>query len=506
MNEWLLRNRATFCLGALAVLAVALPVGAQLHGEALGRAFYTWALVALCLAPVTQLTSFRSRHVLIVLFMGVYFMHFGGVDLQSLILGEELAPVRNGFFTKGEIAVLVSGVLILAGYVVGMKFGYGSQSGGAPREWPASTTLLVGSVLWIVGTCAVVYFQVFAVPEKSNVAAAHGFATMGPVLTFLVMLGNLVQPLGLLVLAYGYARNRGALWTTLILGVVATQLVVGFITDIKGIAVLAGVVVIVVRTLVDNRPPIAWIAAGLAFAAVVFPVMQASRIVMGEMGVNRLQALQEIGRIVSASISSREAVASGAKNEKSQTLVERAYIKHNVEQVMDHVGADLPFLNGSSLTDLPYLFVPRLLAPDKVHVPIGQLYTHKIDKSEQDTYISVSHISEWYWNFGWPGIAFGMSLTGLMLGFIGARSSLEDGVTLTRVMILVATVQSMCLGFEGEIPSTYSVWLRSIAAILLMHLVLAREPAQADAPSSDRERSGRRVAHAPGRIFPNLMR
>ena len=220
---------------------------------------------------------------------------------------------------------------------------------------------------------------------------------------------------------------------------------------------------------------------------------------------------------MSLSISSREEVASGTKNEKSQTLVERAYIKHNVEQVMDHVGADLPFLNGSSLTDLPYLFVPRLLAPDKVHVPIGQLYTHKIDKSEQDTYISVSHISEWYWNFGWPGIAFGMSLTGVMLGVIGARSSLEQGVTLTRVMILVATVQSMCVGFEGEIPATYSVWLRSIAAILLMHMVLARESAAGDAATSTRERSPQRDLRQGGGLtsklqpaapqrFPNLMR
>jgi hypothetical protein len=272
-----------------------------------------------------------------------------------------------------------------------------------------------------------------------------------------------------------------------------------------------------VRTFVDNRPPMAWIAAGLAFAAVVFPVMQASRIVMGEMGVNRLQALQEINRIVSLSISSREEVETGRQQERSQTLLERTYIKYNVEQVMDHVGVDLPFLNGSSLSDLPYLFVPRLIAPDKVHVPIGQLYTHKIDKSEQDTYISVSHISEWYWNFGWPGIAFGMSLTGVMLGFVGARSSLEQGVTLTRVMILVATVQSMCLGFEGEIPSTYSVWLRSIAAILLLHMLLARDPAKSDAASSDRERIAQRdLRLAGGRAiklqpsapqrFPNLMK
>ena len=244
MNEWLLRNRATCCMVALAVLAVALPVGAQLHGEALGRAVYTWLLLALCLAPVTQLTSFRSRHVLIALFMAAYFMHFGGVDLQSLILGEDLPPLRDGFFTKGgKYAIIASGVLILIGYLVGMKIGAGSESDAVPKEWPATTTLLVGSALWIVGICAVVYFQVFAVPEKTNAAAAHGVANMGPVLTFLVMLGNMIQPLGLLVLAYGYARNRGPLWTTLIVGVVATQLVVGFITDIKGIAVLAGVVV-----------------------------------------------------------------------------------------------------------------------------------------------------------------------------------------------------------------------------------------------------------------------
>ena len=517
MNEWMLRNRTTCCIVGLAVLAVALPAGAQLHGEAVGRAVYTWVLLALCLAPVTQLTSFRSRHVLIALFMGVYFMHFGGVDLQSLILGEDQTPVRDGFFTKGEIAVVVSGVLILAAYLGGMKVGSGSQSQGAPKEWPATTTLLVGSALWVVGICAIVYFQVFAVPEKSNVALAHGIANMGPVLTFLVMLGNLVQPLGLLVLAYGYARNRGPMWTTLILGVVVTQLVVGFITDIKGIALLAGVVVIVVRTLVDNRPPMAWVAAGLAFAIVVFPVLQASRIVMGELGVNRLQALQEVDRIVTLSISSREKVESGKQSERSQTLLERGYIKHNLEQVMDHVGADLPFLNGSSLSDLPYLFVPRLIAPDKVHVPIGQLYTHKIDKSEQDTYISVSHISEWYWNFGWPGIVFGMSLTGLLLGIIAARSSLEEGVTLTRVMILVATVQNMCLGFEGEIPSTYSVWLRSIAAILLLHMVFARAPAELEAASSTRERIPQCDLRLAGALavkaqpvapqrFPNLMR
>jgi hypothetical protein len=507
VNEWLLRNRLTGCMGVLAVFAVALPVGAELHGEAIGRAIYTWLLLAMCLAPVTQLTSFRSRHVLIVIFMGSYFMHFGAVYLQSLLFGEEQPAERSGFLTPGEIAVIVSGVFILVGNLVGMKFGSRRQNPEPPREWPAMTILLAGSALWIAGTCAVVYFQVFTVPEKSNMAAAQGFAAMGPLLTFVVMLGNLVQPLGMLIVAYGYARHRGALWTMLIVGVLATQVVVGFITDIKGIALIAGVTVIVVRTLVDNRPPMAWIAAGLAFILIAFPVFQASREVMGERGLNRLQALHEIDEIVALSISFREKVETGNKNERSQTFVERGYLKDNVEQVMAHVGVDLPFLNGSSLSDLPYMFVPRLIAPDKVHVAIGQLYTHLIGKSDLDTYISVSHLSEWYWNFGWPGIAFGMSLTGLLLGFTGARSSLEQGVTLTRILILVATVQSLCLGFEGEIPGSYSVWLRSVGAILLMHLVFARRMERT--PQRETTVAGGRTMRLPSpalQRFPNVMR
>lgn len=513
MNEWLLRNRATGCFLALAILAIALPACAQLHGEAIGRAVYTWVLLAICLAPVTQLASFRSRHVLIVIFMGTYFMHFGVVDLQSILFGEDEPAARSGFFTPGEIAVVVSGVLILIGNLCGMKIGSVSQSHAAPKEWPASTTMWVGLAVWIAGTCSVVYFQVFTVPEKTNMAAAQGFAAMGPLLTFVVMLGNLVQPLGVLILAYGYAKNRGPTWTTLILSVAAAQVVVGFIADIKGIAMLAGVAVIVVSTLVNNRPPAAWIAAGLAFVLLAFPVFQAHREIAGERGLNRLQALREIDEIVALSISSREKVETGRKNERSQTFIERGYIKDNVEQVMEHVGVDLPFLNGSSLSDLPYMFVPRLIAPDKVHVAIGQLYTRLIGKSDLDTYISVSHISEWYWNFGWPGIVFGMSLTGLLLGLTGARSSLERGITLTRVMILVATVQNMCLGFEGEIPSTYSVWLRSLAAIGLLHAAFARSTATSDAAGQQRVRihgTGSGVSNSlspadPRRRFPNVL-
>jgi hypothetical protein len=73
---------------------------------------------------------------------------------------------------------------------------------------------------------------------------------------------------------------------------------------------------------------------------------------------------------------------------------------------------------------------------------------------------------------------------------------------MTRLMVLVATVQTMCIGFEGEIPNSYVVWMRSIAAIGLLHLLFARRRDQA-APAPTVLEPGRpQLLHR----FPNVMR
>jgi hypothetical protein len=71
-----------------------------------------------------------------------------------------------------------------------------------------------------------------------------------------------------------------------------------------------------------------------------------------------------------------------------------------------------------------------------------------------------------------------MPLFGLLLGFVGAKTSLEQGTSLTRVLVLVGTAQTLCLGFGGGLPVSYIVWLRSLAAIGLLHLLFARRAGQ----------------------------
>jgi hypothetical protein len=512
-REWLTRHRTTIYVVMNVFVLLAALVGSAVHDIDIGRAVYAEVLFALCSLPLLSLSSLNGRFFMLAVFMALYFLFFGALDLQALLIGEEIHPIHDGFLDPAELAILSGCVMVLVGYFAGGRLVNTARDSQELREWPPQIIVLAGITMWVVGTAAIIYFQVFTVPEKTNSSAAHGFAAMGPFLTFVVMLGHLVEPLGVFILAYGYARFRSIGWTVLILTVVFTHVVVGFITDIKLQALMAGAIVILVKTLVDNRLPRAWIAGGVAFIIIAFPIFQAYRVeVTGERGLNRLQALRELPKVLEIAFSSRDKVANGSVGEgRSQTFVERSSSKQNIELLMQHVGSDVPYLNGRSLVAIPMAFVPRLLVPEKEDLSVGQLFTRQVLKSDTDTYISISHLGELYWNFGWTGVLVGMLFTGTLLGFIGAKCSLERGVSITRLLVLVASVQPLCLGFGGQMPISYVIWLRSVAAVGLLNLVFARRvarPAQAENENSDASSKQRSLPAtvAPVPRFSNMMR
>ncbi len=77
-------------------------------------------------------------------------------------------------------------------------------------------------------------------------------------------------------------------------------------------------------------------------------------------------------------------------------------------------------------------------------------------------------------------------------------------------MVLLVTVQTLCIGFEGEVSTSYVLWMRSLAAIGLLHLMFAR---RAPAPSSVAA-AAPMTSTTPSRAvplglpvrFPNVMR
>ena len=503
MNTLLSRYRVVLYLALNGFFALTLSIASMSQGGPLGTLVYVILMFALCSASLFWLDRLNGRYAVLAIFLAIYFMFFGVLDAISLASGTALG---GDFLSEAEMALLCGAAAALIGYRCGVALAGSSSPGRQIADWSVRMTLVVGIAFWLAGTVAITYFQVFALPEKTNAAAAHGFAMLGPVWTFAVMLGGMIQPMGLVIIAYGYARHRTFGWLALTLTMVVVQVAVGFITDIKSVAMLAGILVILARVMVDGRLPKAWLLGGAVFIAFAFPLFQAYRSdVSGERGMNHIQALENIDKVIDIVLADRDRVTEKPAGYRSQTFFERASLKGNVELAFLHTGVDTPFREGETLVELWVAFIPRLIWPDKPDVPVGQLFNHEFFHGDENTYISPSHFGELYWNFGWPGVLLGMTFIGAMLGFIATRCNLADHISVTRVLVLLATIKYVCLGFEGSIAIAYVTWLRSLAAVGLLHLLLARrryEVVPTARPISD---NGPVLA---GRVpqFPNLLR
>jgi hypothetical protein len=480
MNNWILRNRvAIFLLLAVAAM-IGFGAGGAVHGIAPGRTFYTWVLFVLCTAPLALMRTFAGRYLLLAFFMLLYFSRFGGLDTQAIVLGQEVvAPLRGGFLTAAETAILLGGILLFLGYVFAAR-SLGRGSDRPPADWSPTATLIMGLIVWVVGSVAFVTMHVFLQTEKSNLSSTRALDTLGQYGAFVVMLGFLLQPLGLLMLSYSYARQRDVFHTLLIIAVVAIQVAIGFVTDYKATAMIGLLMVLLVRVIVDNKLSLPWLVAGAVFLTVAFPVFQAYRTeVTGELGLNRRQAFDRIGQVLQIAWSARDKVKALPVGERPPTFIERSDLKGNIELLMQHAGVDVPFLHGATLVDVPFAFVPRILMPGKESESAAQEFSRQIANAGSDTYISISHLGELYWNFGWLGMLLGMAATGAFMGWVAGRFNFENGASLTYVMLFMVTVNEQVILFEGEMSPVYVVWMRSAVAIWLLHKLFAREIGQA---------------------------
>jgi hypothetical protein len=494
---WLIANIAFLLLMA---------IGAAQHGGD-ERVLYVSALFALCSTPILCLDRLNGRYVLLSVLAPFYFVLFGMLDVLGVLFGAYPASTAPGA-QSAEWGILSGMVCILLGYFAGVRLGSTRGPARSVVDWPESYILPVGLALWLAGSVAILYLQLFVITEKTAEATRRGMASLGPVLTFVVMLGTLVAPLGMLMLTYGYARFRRALWLVMVVTLILGQLMIGFVIDVRGIALLPPVLVVIALTLLDNKVPKAWLLTLLVLLTVLFPILSAYRTaISGDRGLSREQAAQNLSKVIDVVLAyaDKDAERSGQVFGRS-SLFERLSIKENVEHVFTHTGIDVPFQNGRTLAPIPLAFVPRLVLPDKVDVPTGVLFNHTFYRGEDDTYISPSHLGELYWNFGWSGLVLGTLLIGTVLGFIATKCDMSEHASLTRLLVLLATVQYLCLGFEGAMAVSYISWLRSLGAIGILHLLFARTAAgrrQESEPSAP-------ITIAPQPLavtrFPNMMR
>jgi hypothetical protein len=442
----------------------------------------------------------------------VYFVSYGVGDLSNLFRGSDpsqasLSPLTGSVLSKPEAVILLGGIMLVLGYR-GAAFAAGaSRPVSIPRDWSKLMILIVGPVLWAIGTYGTYRWHVYIVPDTTNEAFRKGISSISTLAASVNILEQMMQPLGILLLAYAYRTYRGPLLLSAVIGVVVLQVLLGFVVDIKGLAMLGGILVIMTCVLVDGRLPKGWLAAGAVFVVLIFPIFQAYRTAIhGDRGIARTAVIQNFGKVLQLTLAAEDKVNSG--RDRAQTFFERSSLKGSTEIIVEKTGNGVDFQRGHTLSPILATFVPKIFWSGKQEVQTGQLVNKSFHITDSDDiFISPSNLGELYWNFGWTGALLGMGFIGALCGWVGARFNLADYKTVTRILVMVVTIKQLILGFEGAVAPNYVVWLRSLAAIGVLHLIFARVPAVSRLfvpANSDRETiSEDRLREQ--RLFPNLL-
>ncbi|MGO9935091.1 MAG: hypothetical protein ACLPV8_25215 [Steroidobacteraceae bacterium] len=483
---------------------LAMGIGIGISAPSDPRFAYVMLLTMLCSSPILKLDRVNGEYFLLAVYSLAFFNYFGVADLMGILVGR--TPItEGGFLTASECVIMAAIGAAILGYHAAAKWRNAQITATAAMDWPFLNALTVGAVFWLLGTGALLYWQTYIITDRSNASLAKNLENLGPWLTTVFMAGQLIQPMGVLILAYLYAKYRRTPLFVLILIVVLVQVILGFIADFKGEAMQAGIIVTIVKIYVDGKLPKGWLIAGALFVVFAFPVFQSYRtLVRGEHGVTSIEALQNLAATIQKALEAENKVEAGFGGTayKGQSFWERSSLKHSVEIIVRRTGVDKPFQMGATLTPIVATFIPKLLWPDKPSIAVGQVFNKEFQLGEvADTFISPSHVGELYWNFGWPGAIVGSLLIGLLLGAVGTRCGAYPRLSLTRLLIMVLTIYAFAVGSEGSIAVAYVPWLRSMAAIGILHWVFARRSANAG-----RAAVAAVVAAPPIRpAFPHLM-
>jgi len=501
--------RIPLYLLANAGFALLVGVGYAIGGGPNPRLLYVITLFALCSSFIIDLDGLNGRYAMLAFFMLVYFVTFGVGDLGNLFTGGEspaAMPASHGL-DGAEAVILVGGFMLVLGYRAAVRLVSAGYPVQRALDWPKPTILIVGLIFWVIGTIATYRWYVYVIPDTTDEAFRKGLSSIGPAMVIAYLLGQMLQPLGTLLLAYAWTVFRNSYSMVLIIAVVTTQLFIGFVSDSKGLAMIGIILVIMTSTLIRGRIPKGWVAVGLVFVTLVYPYFTAYRAAVHGAGIARTSVVENFAAILQKTANAKDKINTG-KN-RAQTFLERSNVKGNVEVIVAKAGNGVAFQYGHTLSPILEAFIPKIALSSKVTIPTGQLFNKQFHLVEGDeVYISPSHLGELYWNFGWAGVVIGMGIIGLLCGWVSARFNLGDVRTVTRVLVILITVKQLIVSFESTVSDCYVVWLRALAAIGILHIVFARArviPRASESTIHGPKEVAANDRPSSGRLFPNLL-
>ncbi len=434
-----------------------------------GAAAYVALLSFICTLPLLFATSYRGRASLLIVFLAYYFATFGLSDLVSLFsspLGA--SPYGTGPSWGSATAILLGALCFLLGYAVTTRLPVYRASGWSAREWAPRATAVVGIACWAIGWIATVAAQFGGEGPNSG---PHTNPMIGGFLT----LARLLQPVGAMLLIYLYLTAREKKILATLIAIMALNIGLGFFGGgAKLIAIEVPVLFLLSFVLLRERIPVFTLIVFTLATAVLFNVFQSYRNSLWSSGESRGAALSQI---VSGNATALKAgVPLGQRVSKGlEYFVSRISARWVIDLVVARTGRNgIPFQDGATLTPLFYIFIPRLVAPDKPNNVIGRLFNHTFSIASANTYIAVTNLGDLYWNFGWPGIVIGMTIIGAFLAWAATKFRLDRNPTLPKFLFLMVTALFLVLRFEDGIALIYTIWARGAVLLLLLHAVMPK--------------------------------
>jgi hypothetical protein len=504
-------NKLVLYLALNVTCCLAIIIGAAVEGGSLAELPYVAMLFALCTSPILFFSRVNDKFAMLGIVMASYFLLFGMSDLVSSFSVVTMTSAFRGL-SDTEIVILIGAAMLLAGFHAAVALVASNRPGAIPDDWPASLLVPIGLLLWIAGNGGALYQSLVAFDGQSDAAIASGLARLGswPAL-LMFFLSNYAGPLGVIILAYWWSTRKPRGGTLVMLLLILAQIIVGWVVDRKEVALAAPVAVILTRTFCVGRLPVRWIIGSLIGLALIFPVMTTKRMILTEdLGLTVKASLPRTVELFWRSLKEMSGAKAGKYGDGPITFIERSSLKPSVDLLVRNVGKsqDHPYKLGATLDPMVSTFFPRIFWTDTRPANSAETFNREFQISESaDTHISMSHLGEWYWNFGLTGIIFGMAAVGAVCGVVAVKCDLSTGTSLTRVLIIYITFYELAVLGEGQMSVQYVVWARSLVLIGVLHAILAKPRGGGLATAEGHQAAAPGLGESPAApAFRNVMR
>jgi hypothetical protein len=430
---------------------------------------YLVLLFTLCTYPLFMVREPNGRFCLLVVASPLMFLFFGFNDLLSYFLelkGRYISPAGT-VFTFAEMVILSGLSSLFLGYAVAAALFERSKLVFFREGWNTGRTVIVGLILLILGS-----YATYKVQTSIDVNLNFNVESKGSE-AFLI-LGRMLEPVGAVLLSYGYMKTRSFQLLLLILVIAFVKLPIGMILNSKEIGVSFAATFLATKWIYDGKIPLRWLLLFLTVLIFYFPLSYAYRGALGATQLTVGKSMDNLDKFFEKSMKG------GKKNEQGfafgiDSFAARNDYKTIVEIIVNKTGMTVPFQEGHTLAELPYVFVPRMMMPNKPVASVGQLFNRAFKLSaNRNTYISTSFIGEMYWNFGLFGSLAGMFCIGLLWGGIGGATNVREQISAPKVLLMMIAIYTMVLKFETGIAQEIILFLRSGMIIFILHFILKK--------------------------------